>query len=227
MWLYNSSIGRKVVMSVSGIALILFLTFHACMNVVALFSADAYNEICEFLGSNWYAVAGTVALVGLIAIHFIYAVILTLQNRKARGNNRYAVTATPDKVEWNSRNMFVLGVIIVLGLLLHLFNFWYNMMFAEFANGGMAFVGSYAATDGAGLMSYTFKNPVFTVLYILWFAAIWFHLTHGFWSAMQTLGIDGKIWFNRWRVIGNVYVTIVMLCFVVVALRFAFCGGAC
>ena len=214
-------------MSVSGIALILFLTFHACMNVVALFSADAYNEICEFLGSNWYAVAGTVALVGLIAIHFIYAVILTLQNRKARGNNRYAVTATPDKVEWNSRNMFVLGVIIVLGLLLHLFNFWYNMMFAEFANGGMAFVGSYAATDGAGLMSYTFKNPVFTVLYILWFAAIWFHLTHGFWSAMQTLGIDGKIWFNRWRVIGNVYVTIVMLCFVVVALRFAFCGGAC
>ena len=227
MWLYNSSIGRKVVMSVSGIALILFLTFHACMNVVALFSADAYNEICEFLGSNWYAVAGTVALVGLIAIHFIYAVILTLQNRKARGNNRYAVTTTPDKVEWNSRNMFVLGVIIVLGLLLHLFNFWYNMMFAEFANGGMAFVGSYAATDGAGLMSYTFKNPVFTVLYILWFAAIWFHLTHGFWSAMQTLGLDGKIWFNRWRVIGNVYVTIVMLCFVVVALRFAFCGGAC
>ena len=227
MWLYNSSIGRKVVMSVSGIALILFLTFHACMNVVALFSADAYNEICEFLGSNWYAVAGTVALVGLIAIHFIYAVILTLQNRKARGNNRYAVTATPDKVDWNSRNMFVLGVIIVLGLLLHLFNFWYNMMFAEFAHGGMAFVGSYAATDGAGLMSYTFRNPVFTVLYILWFAAIWFHLTHGFWSAMQTLGIDGKIWFNRWRVIGNVYVTIVMLCFVVVALRFAFCGGAC
>ena len=214
-------------MSVSGIALILFLTFHACMNVVALFSEDAYNEICEFLGSNWYAVAGTVALVGLIAIHFIYAVILTLQNRKARGNNRYAVTATPDKVEWNSRNMFVLCVIIVLGLLLHLFNFWYNMMFAEFANGGMAFVGSYAATDGAGLMSYTFRNPVFTVLYILWFAAIWFHLTHGFWSAMQTLGIDGKIWFNRWRVIGNVYVTIVMLCFVVVALRFAFCGGAC
>lgn len=91
----------------------------------------------------------------------------------------------------------------------------------------MAFVESYSATDGAGLMSYTFKNPVFTVLYILWFAAIWFHLTHGFWSAMQTLGLDGKIWFNRWRVIGNVYVTIVMLCFVAVAIRFAFCGGAC
>ena len=53
MWLTTSSVGRKVIMSVTGIALVLFLTFHACMNVVALFSGDAYNMICEFLGSNW------------------------------------------------------------------------------------------------------------------------------------------------------------------------------
>ncbi|MBR1594964.1 MAG: succinate dehydrogenase/fumarate reductase cytochrome b subunit, partial [Alloprevotella sp.] len=65
MWLTNSSIGRKVIMSVTGAALILFLTFHAAMNVVALFSAEGYNMICEFLGSNWYAVAGTVLLVAL------------------------------------------------------------------------------------------------------------------------------------------------------------------
>ena len=56
MWLIKSSIGRKVVMSVTGIALILFLTFHASMNVVALFSYKGYNMICEFLGANWYAV---------------------------------------------------------------------------------------------------------------------------------------------------------------------------
>ena len=56
MWLINSSIGRKVVMSVTGIALILFLTFHGCMNMVALFSEEGYNMICEFLGANWYAV---------------------------------------------------------------------------------------------------------------------------------------------------------------------------
>ena len=183
--------------------------------------------ICELLGANWYAVAATAGLGALAVCHIVYAFILTAQNRRARGDNRYAVTEKPATVEWASQNMLVLGIIVLLGLGLHFFNFWYNMMFAEFANGGMAFVESYSATDGAGLMSYTFKNPVFTVLYILWFAAIWFHLTHGFWSAMQTLGIDGKIWFNRWRVIGNVYVTIVMLCFVAVAIRFAFCGGAC
>ena len=131
MWLFNSSIGRKVVMSVTGIALILFLTFHCCMNIVALFSGDAYNTICELLGANWYAVAATMGLAVLAAFHIVYAFILTAQNRRARGNERYAVTDTPKKVEWASQNMLVLGIIILLGLCLHLFNFWYNMMFAE------------------------------------------------------------------------------------------------
>lgn len=95
MWLTNSSIGRKVIMSVTGIALILFLTFHGCMNLVALFSEEGYNWVCEMLGANWYAVVATLGLAALVAIHFIYAIILTLQNRKARGNNRYAVTCKP------------------------------------------------------------------------------------------------------------------------------------
>ncbi|MBB3702884.1 succinate dehydrogenase/fumarate reductase cytochrome b subunit [Alloprevotella rava] len=221
MWLTTSSVGRKVIMSVTGIALVLFLTFHACMNVVVLFSGDAYNMICEFLGSNWYAVAGTAVLVGLIALHFIYAAILTLQNLKARGNSRYAVVETPAKVEWASQNMFVLGLIVCLGLLLHLFNFWANMMGAEFYNGGMALVGEFEATDGAGLIQFTFGNPVYAVLYLVWLAALWFHLSHGFWSAIQTLGVNNKVWFNRWKLIGNVYVTLVMLMFAAVVVYFA------
>ena len=66
MWLINSSIGRKVVMSVTGIALILFLTFHCAMNIVALFSGEAYNMICELLGANWYAVVATLGLAALV-----------------------------------------------------------------------------------------------------------------------------------------------------------------
>ena len=229
MWLTNSSIGRKVIMSVTGIVLILFLTFHACMNLVALFSAEAYNAVCGALGANWYAVLATAVLAALVAVHFIYAIILTLQNRKARGNNRYAVTSKPEKVEWASQNMFVLGVIVVLGLLLHPYNFWYNMMFAELVQGHAAEVTLggkiYEPTDGAGIMAYTFSQPVFTVIYIVWFVAIWFHLTHGFWSAFQTLGLNNKIWFNRWKKIGSVYVTVLMLIFVVVALYYCFCGG--
>ena len=193
MWLCDSSIGRKVVMSVTGIALVLFLTFHASMNVVALFSAEGYNMICEFLGSNWYAVAATLALAALVVIHIIYAFWLTMQNRKARGNNRYDVTSKPDKVEWASQNMLVLGIIVVLGMVLHLYNFWYNMMFAELM--GDPYMGGLHATDGYGYIVATFSNPVYTVLYIIWLAALWFHLTHGFWSAIQTLGWNGKVWF--------------------------------
>ena len=78
MWLIDSSIGRKVVMSVSGAALILFLTFHMAMNCVALISGEAYNVICEFLGANSYALVGTAGLAVLMFLHFVFAFWLTI-----------------------------------------------------------------------------------------------------------------------------------------------------
>jgi len=233
MWLFNSSIGRKVVMSVTGLALILFLTFHCCMNIVALFSGEAYNMICELLGANWYAVVATMGLAVLALIHIVYAFILTAQNRKARGDNRYdiATTVNAGKVEWASKNMLVLGIIILLGLILHLYNFWYNMMFAELFP-SIHF--DPAPADGFGKIVNTFGNPLFVVLYVIWLVAIWFHLTHGFWSAFQTLGASGKVWLNRWKIIGFIYTTLLMLGFLVVVLAFAFgcapslcCGATC
>lgn len=218
MWLINSSIGRKVIMSVTGMALILFMTFHCCMNLVALFSGSAYNMICELLGANWYAVVATVGLGALAVCHIVYAFILTAQNRRARGDNRYAVTEKPAKVEWASQNMLVLGIIILLGIALHLFNFWYNMMFAELVGMTVA----HHPADGFAFIQDTFANPVYVVLYVIWICALWFHLSHGFWSAMQTVGVNGKVWFNRWKVIGLVYVTLLMLCFLIVVLAFAF-----
>ena len=218
MWLINSSIGRKVIMSVTGIALILFMTFHCCMNLVALFSGSAYNMICELLGANWYAVVATVGLGVLAVCHIVYAFILTAQNRRARGDNRYAVTEKPAKVEWASQNMLVLGIIILLGIALHLFNFWYNMMFAELVGMTVA----HHPADGFAFIQDTFANPIYVVLYVIWICALWFHLSHGFWSAMQTVGVNGKVWFNRWKAIGLVYVTLLMLCFLIVVLAFAF-----
>jgi succinate dehydrogenase / fumarate reductase cytochrome b subunit len=231
MWLINSSIGRKVVMSVTGIALILFLTFHCCMNIVALFSEEGYNMICEFLGANWYAVVATLGLAALAVIHIVFAFILTAQNRSARGENRYAVPTTVNagKVEWFSKNMLVLGLIILVGLLLHLKDFWYNMMFAEI----FGVIGTHSPADGFAYIADTFGNPVFSILYLIWFAALWFHLAHGFWSAMQTLGISGKIWQKRWNCIGLIYVSLLMLGFAVVVLAFWFgcapslCAGSC
>lgn len=219
MWLCNSSIGRKVIMSVSGLALILFLTFHGCMNVVAIFSQEAYNQICELLGSNWYAIAATAVLAALMAVHFIYALILTVQNRKARGNNKYDITEKPASVEWASQNMLVLGFIVLAGLLLHLHDFWANMMWTELAGADKAI----APADGFGWIKFTFSNPVFTIIYLVWIVAIWFHLTHGFWSAMQTLGWSGHTWFCRWKTIGYIWSTVVMALFAIVAIAFTLC----
>ena len=224
MWLINSSIGRKVIMSVTGISLILFMTFHMCMNIVALFSAEAYNMICEFLGANWYALVATAGLGALMCLHFVFAFWLTILNRKARGSEGYSITSKPAKVEWASQNMLVLGLIIVLGLGLHFANFWYHMQFQDIVRSGAA-----DTTNGYLYMEQTFGCPVFAALYVVWFVAIWFHLTHGFWSALQTLGLDGKVWFKRWKLIGNIYATILLLGFLVVVLAFAFglVGGSC
>ena len=221
MWLINSSVGRKVVMSITGIALVLFTTFHMAMNLVVLISEEAYNIVCEFLGANWYALVATVALAGLVALHFLYAIWLTLQNQKARGNIRYEVTSKPKKVEWASQNMLVLGFIVVVGLGLHLFNFWFKMQFSEILGiHSAAENGGISPTDGAGFIAYTFSNPIYVILYIVWLAALWFHLTHGFWSSLQTLGWNSKVWFERWKVIGNIYSTAVVAGFALVVIVF-------
>ena len=218
MWLTKSSVGRKVIMSVSGAALVLFLLFHMSMNLVAIISTDGYNAICKFLGANWYALVGTAGLAALVVVHFVYAFILTMQNRKARGNQRYAVAERPKGVSWASQNMLVLGIIVVLGLGLHLFNFWANMQLPEILHKWDHTVNVDLAANGSYYIAYTFGCPFYVALYIVWLAALWFHLTHGFWSAMQTLGWNNKVWFCRWKAIGNVVVTLIILGFLAVVI---------
>lgn len=212
-WLLNSSIGRKFIMSVSGIFLILFLLFHMCMNLVLVFSAEAYDWICTMLGANWYAVAATVVLAGGVAVHFIYASWLTLLNRKARGADRYA-SSSKTNISWASNNMYILGAIVLLGLLIHLWNFWYKMQFAELLH----LEG--AISEGSGLVIALFSNPIYTAVYLVWLGAIWLHLTHGVWSAIHTVGWDGKTWFRRLKIVSNTIATIIVAGFAVVPVYF-------
>ncbi len=214
-FLSNSSLGRKLVMSISGCFLVLFILFHMSMNVVAIISADGYNAICEFLGANWYALAGTAVLALGVLVHFVYAIILTIQNRRARGNIRYEVTVTEKGVDWASKNMFALGVVIVLGLALHLYNFWAKMQLVELLGQHTNSLGLSPA-DGAALIQYTFSQWYYVVLYLVWFVALWFHLTHGVWSMFQTVGWANDIWYPRLKCISNIVATLVFLCFAAV-----------
>lgn len=220
-WLIKSSIGRKLVMSISGLALILFLTFHMSMNMVALFSGEAYNMVCEFLGANWYALVATIGLAALFIVHIVYAFILSYQNRKARGNDRYAVPNRPQGVEWASQNMMVLGIIVVVGLGLHMFHFWSKMQLAEIiGQHDLGIEGVSGPTDGAGLIRYRFANPINLVLYLVWLCALWFHLTHGFWSALHTIGWNNTIWLKRLENISVIYSTVIVLGFAVVIIYY-------
>lgn len=229
MWLLKSSIGKKLVMSISGIFLVLFLLFHLSMNVTAVFSTDAYNMICGLLGANWYAVVATIGLGAIITIHFVYAVMLTLQNRKARGNDRYAVNTRPQGVSWASQNMFVIGVVVIGFMILHFSQFWYKMMFAELLGHHEVELGSRVVSpqDGADFIQYYFSQLWVVITYLIWYVALWFHLTHGVWSAIHTIGWNNHVWMNRLRVISNVVATLIFLGYAFVTLFFyvkSLCG---
>jgi succinate dehydrogenase / fumarate reductase cytochrome b subunit len=233
MWLLHSSIGRKLIMSISGAVLVIFLLFHLSMNVAAIFSAEAYNTICSLLGANWYAVAATAVLAGIVVIHFTYAAMLTLQNRKARGNDRYAVNKRPSGVSWASQNMFVLGLIVVGFLVLHLSQFWYKMMFAELLGHHEVELGGKLVSpqDGAAFIEYYFSQLWVVIAYLIWYGALWFHLTHGFWSAIQTLGLSNNLWLSRWKMIGYILATLIFAGFAGVTVTFYLrslcCGAGC
>ena len=215
-WLLNSSIGRKFVMSISGLFLILFLLFHMSMNLVMVFSMDAYDMISEFLGANWYAIAGTLVLAAGFIVHILYASLLTLQNQKARGNDKYAKSNTKD-APWSSKNMYVLGLVILAFLVLHMIQFWYQMQFKELL--GM----EGAISKGSELVIPLFKQPLYVVVYLVAFVALWFHLTHGFWSALHSVGWNNTIWMKRLKAISYVVATIIVAGFAVIPVYIYIC----
>jgi len=206
MSIVKTSIGKKLVMSISGMFLIFFLSFHLSMNIVVLFSPSTYNRVCEFLGSNWYAVLGSSLLALGFLVHIGYAFLLSFQNARARGGISYKVPAKPKGLlSFASRNMLVLGAIIAFGLITHLYQFWYKMQFAEF----VAARHEFAPTDGASFVKLYFSNIYLVILYLAWFVTIWLHLTHGFWSMFQTMGLSNTKLTNRLKTTSIIYSTLI------------------
>ncbi|MDE6765398.1 MAG: succinate dehydrogenase cytochrome b subunit [Duncaniella sp.] len=221
MWLTCSSIGRKLVKAVTGACLVLFITFHCLMNGVAIFWPSGYNAVCEFLGANWYALVATVGLAALVVIHIIYAVWLTLQNRSARGNDRYNVVSKPPQVEWASQNMLVLGIVIVAFLVVHMIQFWAKMQLAEILGCEYVHDGIEVAPAAGTLFIHIAFSQIWTpIVYIIGFVALWFHMNHGFWSMFQSCGWNGSTWLPRLKTIGCWWTTIVVGLFILEAVVF-------
>lgn len=228
---FTSSIGKKFIQAISGAFLVLFIALHATINffsvidsftgkygVVAqddkLFSAgDGLFKLgCDFMSTPVISIMVPVLALGFL-VHILWGCWLTASNVKARGGvKRYEVSSRAHADSWSARNMFVLGIVVLGFIVFHLTHFWAKMQLPE-----MFGIGSYEDNPYV-LLNTTFKSPVVLVLYLIWFAALWLHLTHGFWSMFQTVGWDSKIWFKRVKVIGVVVASllVLMLCAVAV-----------
>ena len=230
-----SSITKKLIMSVSGLFLIVFLLLHMTINLFSVIDTfkgnygaveGLFQAGCDFMALPIVTIMVPVLALGFI-VHIVYAGILTAGNIKARGGlNRYAGGSKGKAESWASKNMLVLGI-VVLGLIaFHLNHFWAEMQLKEF-------MGEHAENPYL-LLNETFKHLWVVVLYIVWFVALGLHLCHGFWSAFQTIGLSNQIWEKRLYRIGYAFVAIIVLGFSVVAVNaylqangLICCGGCC
>lgn len=218
--IFTSSIGKKLIMSISGLFLIIFLLLHLTINSFSIIDSCTGNfgspdglfaKGCEFMSLPIVTVMVPILALGFV-IHIIYAFYLTLSNLKSRGGyNRYAVASKAKTDSWASRNMIVLGIIVLGVLAFHMTHFWADMQLKEFSG--------LEAEDPYLLLTTVFGRWYNLAIYIVWFGALWFHLTHGFWSAFQTIGWNNMIWIGRLKVISYIFATLIALGFVAVAVN--------
>ena len=232
MFIFNSSIGKKFIQAVSGAFLIVFLLLHATINFFSvidsftgkfgavaaddkLFSAgDGLFKLgCDFMSTPVISIMVPVLALGFL-VHIVYGCWLTFQNVRARGGfKRYEVSSKAAADSWSARNMFVLGIVILGIVFFHLFHFWAKMQMPELLHVGTFENNPYL------LLTTVLGKWWILVIYLIWFAAVWFHLTHGFWSMFQTVGWDGSVWFKRVKVIGIIFASLICLMFVAVGVN--------
>ncbi|HAH23813.1 MAG TPA: succinate dehydrogenase [Prolixibacteraceae bacterium] len=227
--LLTASIGKKLLMSVSGLFLILFLFVHLILNSFLLLdgamgyqTGQMFNAGAHFMATNpFIKVMEPMLALGFI-VHILYSLILTFQNMKARGPQRYASGNKTTGVEWASQNMLVLGIVIFSFLIVHMFDFFMRMRGYIAWTPGEAefpFFGSIAkGEDAYTLVNATFKNLTIVIIYIIGSVALAFHLAHGFWSSFQTIGWNNTTWMPRLRCASNIVAIILGGGFTVIAL---------
>src|SRR5215471_4101188 len=213
---FASSIGRKLVMAITGISLILFLIVHvtvnACMWAVIFVHDDngeVFNKAAHFLGQTLVPRVLEIGLFLFFFIHIIQGYILELVNRSKRGTP-YAINYGNRGSTWYSRSMGLLGTLIFLFLIVHIYDFWIPSRF-----GGLDPV-MYDNKDYHNLygeMIKVFQNPFIVVLYILGCISLAYHLAHGFQSSFKTLGVNNKRYNAMLTSIGYAFAIIVSFVF--------------
>jgi succinate dehydrogenase / fumarate reductase cytochrome b subunit len=177
----QSSLGKKLLMALTGLFLIIFLITHLAGNLQLLYGTkDDFNKYAEFMTTFPPIKAVSYLLYASILGHAVYGLMLTLKNRQARPV-QYAYNQPTANSTWSSRNMGILGTMILIFLVIHMKSFWYEMHW-----GAIPEVNGFK--DLHGVTVEAFKSPLYVLFYVLAMAALAFHLMHGFQSAFQSLG---------------------------------------
>ena len=216
----TASIGRKFVMSLTGLFLLVFVGVHLGINLLLIFdnSGELYNQGAHFMVTNpLIRIIEPILGLGFV-IHIVWSFYLELQNYRARPV-KYAKKNMSGASTWASRNMLVLGAMVLVFLAIHLVNFYVKMKIT--GDVGEVEINGIHMHDAYTLVSSAFISSIpLGILYIVGGGLLGFHLSHGFWSAFQTLGLNNKYWLNRWKVIGTIYAVVISLGYAVIPLYF-------
>jgi len=207
----SSTLGRKLIMALTGLFLILFLTGHVSGNLL-LFKGDggeAFNIYAKFMTTNpAVKILSYLTYISVIG-HVIYSIWLTRQNKKARPIG-YGMSKQSGSSSLASRNMGILGTIILIFLVVHMQSFWYQMHWGDVP---MVSYEGEQYKDLFSIVSFAFQNELMVIGYVVAMAFLAFHLSHGFASAFQTLGLNHKKYSPAIETLGKLYSVVVPLLF--------------
>jgi len=181
---FSTSIGKKILVGATGLFLVIFLVVHCYVNAMVFWPDNGkhFTDAAAFMGGNPAVRIIEVGLFLAFAVHIIWGLMLWSQNSKRRTVG-YAVSAGNKTSKWYSRSMGLLGTLILMFLILHLYHFWAPNRYGQFFDPNWTEGGLYTK------MLATFYAPWVVAVYLLGCFSLSWHLMHGVKSSMQTFGL--------------------------------------
>lgn len=204
----NSSLAKKYWMAITGLFLITFLTVHLGVNLTLFIGEETFNGASHFMATNPLIQIMQYVLAAGFIFHIILGVVLNIQNKSARPVN-YVKNNTAANSTWSSQNMPLTGVIILLFLVLHLKDYFVEIKFGDVENDYL-------------LVTELFKNPLYAGLYVLAFILLGIHLSHGFQSSFQSVGVNHSGYTPFIKNLGSLFSIIIAIGFSAIAIYFYF-----
>lgn len=206
--LKSSSLGRKIVMSLSGFFLITFLLVHLGVNLTLFIGADTFNGASHFMATNPLIQVMQYVLAAGFIVHIVMGIRLELKNRASRPI-KYSKNNAAANSGWTSRNMIYTGFLVLLFLVLHLKDFFVEIKFGE-------------VHDDYQLVTQLFTNPIYVIIYVVAFILLGLHLSHGFQSAFTSIGARAPKYLKFIKNLGMAFSYLIALGFSVIAIYFYF-----